>query len=446
MTSTIAPIPSTDALFELLPRLLTEPAEVFADLITRFGPVVRLRVEGLPMDLLLVNEPPLVREVLLDRADCLTKGAGLQAAKELLGEGLLTSEGDDHARQRRLVSTAFRQPQLRRFVEIFARRSASWADGLSDVGTIDLHAGFTSVALSIVGDTLFGMDLDAAAPAVKDSLEAVLAVFAARTPLGAALGETPDPASAARAETARQTLDELVLGIISRRRAEGEDGDDLISLLIGARDDDGDHLDDSEIRDQVMTLLLAGHETTANLLTWIAVELSANPGWARRIHEEVEQVTDGRPVTVHDLEHLTVTSQVINETLRLHPPAWAMTRMAPEGATIGGFEIPPGGQVLVSPWLLHRDERHWDTPQVWNPARWSASEAFERRRQMTFAPFGAGARSCIGEHFAQMEATVVLAELLRRRTISVVEPDKVRPRYSVTLRVDGGLPSVCGRW
>jgi cytochrome P450 len=430
--------PPFDELIELLPRLFTETPVVFAELVERYGSVVRLSAPGGAMEALLINEPELVREVLLDRDNAFRKGSGLQVTRELLGDGLLTSEGDVHARHRRLVSPAFHRVRMGRYAEAMAVEAAFWADSLGDGEVMDVVSGCAAVALAIVGRTLFAIDLRGEAGEVGEAVDELIGSFSSRTPLGEMLGQGITDDERERADVARASLDGLVAAMIAERRTSGIDHGDLLSALVAAADDDGSGLTDGEVRDEVMTLVLAGHETTANLLSWALFELGQSPQWADLIATEAETLATGRPVGFDDIEHLTTTAAVLDETLRLHPPAWATTRSAPDGANIGGniggIEVPPGGQVIVSPWLLHRDPRFWSHPECFDPTRWREGHASEARRAYRFVPFGAGARSCIGEHFARLEATIVLAEMCRRWRPMTINPESVTPTYSITMR------------
>ena len=432
--------PSLDELVELLPLLLDDPGEVFSRLVERHGPLVRIAATGIPIHVVIVNQPDLVREVLVDAEHVFTKGRSLQTARVLLGDGLLTSEGDEHDRRRRMIAPVFHRPRLAvtavQMASIAREHVGSWPVG----APVDVHSRLGALTLDIVGHTLFGLDLSRQAPTVRDALDVLLAQFATRSPLGQLFGEQPDAAADTALANALTQLHTLVDALVEERRATPTDRSDLLSMLVAARDDgDGSELSDQEVRDEVMTLLLAGHETTANALAWTAHLLSRHPAEADRAAAEVSRVLGDRPATAAHVDELTVTKAVLDEALRLYPPAWAFTREATVDTTIsaegGRVDIPAGAQVMVAPWLMHRDPRFWDDPAAFRPARWAEEGS---RHRFTFFPFGGGGRSCIGEHFARLESMIVLSELLRELRIEPLA-DCVERDHSITLRPRGGL-------
>lgn len=361
----------------------------------------------------LLNRPDLVWNVLATRSHDVTKGPTMQAAKRLLGEGLLTSERDVHRRQRRLIQPIFHHERIDAYgadmVELGERAADRWTDG----ETLDIHQEMARLTLAIVGRTLFDTDIEAEdAGEIGLALSEVLAqfnrVFSPFLPIAERL---PLP-STRRFNAAREVFDRTIHGMIERRRAHGAAGSDLLSLLLEARDDDV-AMDDTQVRDEAITLFLAGHETTSNALTWTWYLLFEHPEAEAALNAELDAVLADRPPTVADVERLPVTGAVLRESMRLYPPAWAIGRRAVADLEADGFRIPSGSVVIVSPWLLHHDERWWPEPAAFRLDRFTDGAEAARPRH-AYLPFGGGPRMCIGEGFALMEATLLLATIARR--------------------------------
>ncbi len=314
--------------------------------------------------------------------------------------------------------------------DVAADEAGAWGDG----EVIEAHAAMARLALRIVGRTLFGLDLLTEAGEIGATLQRVLELANGQLPLAQAIGQGLTPAEEAEAAALVARLDHLLAGIIGERRARGGE-DDLVSILVGERDladgGDGSGLTDREVRDEAMTLLLAGHETTANALSWALHLLATHPEVQATLAAEVATIPDGRPVGVDDLPALVCTKAVLDETLRLFPPAWITTREVATPTTIAGVDLPVGAQVLVSPLLVHHDERWWNDPESFDPDRWLHPDP--DRPKWAFVPFGGGARSCVGEHFARIETTIVLAEIVRRWRLEPAGPAPT-PEARVTLR------------
>ena len=324
----------------------------------------------LPMlrfDAYLLNRPDLVWDVLATHGGSFMKGPTMQAAKRVLGESLLTSEGDRHQRQRRMIQPMFHHERIATYgdemVSLAERASAGWDDG----ATLDLHQAMARLTLAIVGRTLFGTDVESEdAARIGDALNETLGQFdRAFSPFLPLTERLPLP-STKRFRHARDVMDRAIAAMIEERRASGVPADDLLSLLLRARDDDV-AMDDTEVRDEAMTLFLAGHETTSNALTWTWLLLTEHPEAEARLHQELGRL-GGRPVTA--AVRLPYTEGVVRESMRLYPPAWAIGRRALQDHVADGVRIPAGSVVVVSPWLLHHDERWWPEPEVFRPERW----------------------------------------------------------------------------
>ncbi len=400
--------------------------------------------------LYVLSDPDLVIEVLLTQARSTTKGQALQQARVLLGEGLLTSEGDLHRRQRALVMPAFHRARIAGYAEqMVAEAEAHATTWQRRVDTrdvqIDMAADMAALTLAIVGRTLFGADLTGDAAEVGHALHAVLEGFNRRLRPGARIAELRRAAWVTEVDRANDHLDALVGRMIAEHRATGDSGD-LLSMLIGSRDDDG-AMNDAQVRDETMTLVLAGHETTAMALTWAWHLLARNPEQARTLHGELDDVLAGRAPTVADLADLPRTRAVVAETLRIYPPAWIMGRALREDLTVDGWTLPAGSTVLALPWVLHRDPRFWAQPATFAPQRWiddrgQFDETAPGQPRGAWFPFGFGSRRCIGDQFAWTEATLVLATLAQGFAPRAVPGHRVGVRPAVTLRPDSGMPMI----
>lgn len=405
-----------------------------------FGDVAFFRINGAPFAVL--NHPDLVRDVLVTRHQQFHKGIGLERAKMLLGDGLLTSEDERHRRQRRLMQPAFHRERVARYAETMVqyaeRRQAGWRNGT----TLDLSREMGALTLAIAGKTLFDADVEREERHVGEALTSALTSFnLALLPFGDRLVKLPIPA-ARRFRRGRATLDALIHRLIEARRRTGASGDDLLSMLVSVTDEQGDGtgMDDVQIRDEVITLLLAGHETTANALAWTWHLLSRHPESEARLHMEVDALA-ARSLRADDLSSLPFTRAVFAESLRLYPPAYLVGRRALTAYDVPGtgYQLPARTVVFLSQFLLHRDARFWDEPLAFRPERWLTTGAAARHRYAYF-PFGAGPRLCIGEQFAWMEGTLVLATLARRWQFRPASAADVQLEPIVTLRPRNGLP------
>jgi cytochrome P450 len=363
------------------------------------------------------------------------KGPTIQAAKNLLGESLLTSEGERHRTQRRLIQPMFYHDRIASYAGAMVRGATCTADRWHHEQEMDVHAHMSALTLSVVGETLFGTDVDEERSAtVRRALTDTLGMFdRVYSPLFRLLTRLPSR-TMRRFRRVESDLNAVIAEMIEERRATGATGDDLLSVLLRARQD-GVGMSDEQVRDEALTLFLAGHETTSIALTWSWWLLARNPDAEARLHDEVDAL-DGDP-TVEDLPRLAYTRAVLDESIRLRPPAWAIGRNVIADHPAGGFTIPSGSVVVIAPWLLHHDERWWPDAGSFRPERWLAERPEGSR--FAYVPFGGGPRRCIGEPFALMEGTLVLATLARRwrfRTVSD-EPPALQP--VVTLRPRGGL-------
>jgi cytochrome P450 len=415
--------------------LRRDPLAVFARLAAQ-GDVVHARLG--PQRIALVSHPDLVKEVLVTQGRSFMKGRALQQAKRILGNGLLTSEGDLHLRQRRLIQPLFREERIAGFgtdmVAEALRASARWRDG----DELDIGAEMTRLTLAIVGQTLLDADVESDADEVGEAMTTATELFGRLLLPGAGLLERlPLPASR-RFRSSQARLDAIVQLMIDERQERPGRHGDLLAMLLAARDDGG-AMDSRQLRDEVMTIFLAGHETTSQALSWTWYLLAGGPHVEARLHEELAQL-GGRPPRVDDLPALCYTRAVVAESMRLYPPAWAIGRRALRDVMLGDSPVKRGTIVVMSPWVVQRDARWFPEPERFAPERWLAEDP--SRPRYAYFPFGGGSRLCIGERFAWMEAVLVLATLARRWTFRLAPGFSVEAAPRFTLRLAHGLRMV----
>ena len=387
----------------------------------------------------LVSDPALVGEVLASRD--FIKHYALRMNRLLLGDGLLSSEGDFWLRQRRLIQPAFLRGRVlaygRDFVELAQRQTEGWRDG----ETRDIHAEMRGLTMAIAARTLFGADVGEAHGAeVASALEGTMASFSDRLFSILRLPEYFPTPTNVRAWFAVRRLDRVLYSIIAGRKKDGP-GDDLLSILLQARDEqDGKGMTEKQLRDEAMTLFLAGHETTALALTYTLYLLARHPEAAAKLRDEVQAVAGDRPPTADDLPRLKYAEQVVLESMRLYPPAYAIGRQAVRACDLGGYPLPAGGTVLMSQWVMHRDPRWWEAPDEFRPERWTAAMQ-QKLPKHAYFPFGGGPRVCVGNTFAMVELVLVLA-VLSRWGYEWPEAGPVRMRPRMTLGPDGPVRMV----
>ena len=414
----------------------------------RYGDVVRLPITRQPM--FLVNHPDLIKDIFVTHQKQFKKGRGLERAKKLLGEGLLTSEDPYHRRQRRLIQPAFHRQRIAAYAAQMTGYAAKTGAGWGDGETRDVAEEMLHLTLAIVGKTLFNAEVEEEAAEIGDALTEVIALFhTLMLPLADLLEKLPLP-SVRRFARARARLDATVYRLIDERRASGlssdiEDRGDLLSMLLLARDeDDGGQMSDEQVRDEALTIFLAGHETTAHGLAWTWYLLSQNPDSEKEFHAELDRVLAGRTPTLDDLPHLPFTRKVLAESLRLYSPAWVIGRRVLSDCKIGEYGLKRGDIVLMAPAVMHVDPRFWDNPECFNPARWTP-EAEAARPKFAYFPFGGGSRVCIGEQFAWMEEMLLLASLGQQWKMRLAPGQVIATQPVITLRPKGGMRMVLER-
>ncbi len=414
------------------------PLHFFPEQVRRYGNISRAIVGT--QTVWILNDPDYIHDVLVANAAKFAKGRALERAKIFLGESLLTSEGDIHRRQRRLVQPSFHRSRLRSYAETMTALAQRTRDQWNDGAIVDIAEEMNRLTLAIVGRTLFSTNVEAEAKTIGEALTVMMSGFnRLMLPFAPLLLRLPFPASR-RIRKAHRTLDETIYRLIRDRRASGQDAGDLLSTLVFTEDADhpGERLSDEEIRDQAMTLFLAGHETTANALAWTWSLLAQSPNVDAKLAAELSSVLKGRPPTLEDIRQLPYVEKVAREGMRLYPPAWLVGRRAREDHEIGGYMIEAGNLVVASQWVMHRDARYYPDPTTFDPDRWT--EPFtEALPKFAYFPFGGGPRICIGESFAWMELSLVIATLAQHWRFHVVPGFTPEPLPRITLRSKNGI-------
>ena len=404
-----------------------------------YGDIVYFKMG--PQHVYFLNHPDYIKDVLVTHNQNFVKGRALQRSKRLLGEGLLTSEGEVHRRQRRLAQPAFHKHRIASYGQMMTgyaeRMSTRWNDG----ATVNMSQEMMRLTLGIVGKTLFDADVESEAQEIGESLNTLMELFNAMLlPFSELLEKLPLPQNR-RFQTAKDRLDATIFRMIDERRKSGEDRGDLLSMLLLAQDEEGDGkgMTDQQVRDEALTIFLAGHETTANALVWTWYLLSQHPDVETKLHEELDQVLHGKRLpTFEDVPNLRYTEMVFAEAMRLYPPAWAVGRLAIADYEIGGYTVRAGSLVLLSQYVMHRDERYYPEATRFDPERWKP-EARESRPAYAYFPFGGGPRRCIGEGFAWMEGILLIATLARSWQMRLVPGHPVEMRPVITLRPKHGM-------
>jgi cytochrome P450 len=414
-----------------------------SDCAREYGDIASFRLGG--RRIVLLSHPDLIEQVLVTDNRNFTKHFAFKLLRPTLGNGLLMSEGDLWLRQRRLMQPAFAPKRLEAYAETMVEHTMRMLAGWSDGQRCDLHHEMMRLTLAIVAQVLLDVDTSREASHVGESVDLLMVDFNYRfkNPFSWPLW-LPTPWNQ-RVHQSIRRLNDIIHGVIAERRASAEDRGDLLSILVHARDElDGQGMSDQQLRDEVMTMFLAGHETTANALSWTWYLLSQHPQIEERLYAEVSQVLGGRPPTAADMPRLVFTERVILESMRLYPPAFVIGRQAIDEYTLGGYRFPQGATFLMSQWVVHRDGRWYDEPLGFNPDRWEPSLA-ARLPKYAYFPFGGGPRGCIGNRFAMMEAVLIVATMAQQVRFTLAEGQHVQPWPAITLRPAKGLMATVAR-
>ena len=401
-----------------------------------YGDVVRTRF--LYIHAYFLYNPDHIESLLTTNAKSYRKARSLRSPffYRLVGNGLVTSEGEFWRRQRRLAQPAFHRQRISSYGDVmvqYAERAiANWKTGEKR----DLARDMTRLTLEIVVKTLFNSDVSNDADHVGEILTSLVKPFASQATLKWILDNRLPTPEHRRYFNAVSEIDRIVFRIIAERRASGSDEGDLLSMLLEAQDEDGTQMSDAQLRDEVMTLFLAGHETTALTLSWSWYLLATHPDAERKFHAELAEVLGGKTPNVSDLPKLKYTEMIAKETMRLYPPAYAVGREAIEETEIGGYRVPKGTQLFAFQWVTHRDPRYFDEPDEFKPERWENSEQIPK---YAYFPFGAGPRQCIGNYFAMMEVVLLLATIGQRFRFALDPEHKVEVLPVLSLRPRNGI-------
>jgi cytochrome P450 len=433
------PRPPRKQTLPLLLRMFRNRLDVMEFVTSQYGDVVKLPLG--PKTLHVFNRPEHARYVLADNAANYEKGIGQIHARRVIGNGLLTSEGELWRKQRKAIKPVFQAKRISGQLTAIAQEAENLVARMRErIGgePIDIRDELTGLALGVLGRTLIDADLSAY-ESIGQSFEAVQdqALFEVMT-----LGAVPLWAPLPRQMRFRRAQKDLQV-IVDRLAADGrvrEDGDDVISRLLDSVQDEADpRIGRARLRDELVTLLLAGHETTASTMSWGFYLLDQHPQVWDRVHDEAVEVLGRGPLTAESLHELTYTTMVLRETLRLYPPVWLLPRIAKEADQIGGYQVPAGADVLICPYLLHRHPDYWPDPERFDPERFAPGNT-DSRDAYAYIPFGAGPRFCVGNTLGLMEATVVLATVARDLRLRTLPGHEVVAEPMLTLRARGGLP------
>jgi cytochrome P450 len=405
-----------------------------------YGDVVRLKYGKL--EVVLVNHPDLIEQVMLGANKHFIKDRTTptsRAFRRLLGNGLLTSDGDFWLRQRRLAQQAFHKDRiLTTYSGAFVRHAEKMLDTWEDGSVHDMYGDMMKLTLEIAAETFFGTDVGGRAEDIGNALKVIMDDFIGRGQKIPLPDDFPSPTNR-RFDRAVAALDKVVFEIIEDRRrteaVEGSERNDLLTLLLRAQDDDGSQMTDRQLRDEGVTLFLAGHETTALAMSWISYLLATHPEIQKELHEELDRVLSDRAPTIDDLPALAFTSNIVTEAMRLYPPVWRVARQAMHDTHIGSYKIKKGAVIIISQWLAHRDPRFFDHPDQFRPERWT--EEFKKTLpKYAYFPFGGGPRICIAANFASLEAALLLSTIARRLRFDLPSgyTPLGGPQPSVTLR------------
>ena len=416
-----------------------DPLRFLTQLTRDYGDVAQFHMG--PQRVFILNHPDLIKDALVTHQDAFMKGRALQRAKRLLGEGLLTSEGAHHRRQRRLAQPAFHRQRIESYaavmVDYAARHAGRWQDG----DTIDVAHEMMRLTLAIVGKTLFDAEVESEAGEIGGALTDIMELFQMLLlPYSEYLEKLPLPQTR-KFQRARARLDAVIYRIIEERRQGGGDRGDLLSMLLLAQDEEGDGggMSDEQLRDEVMTIFLAGHETTANALAWTWYLLSQHSEVESKLHAEIDTVLENtRLPTAEDLPRLPYAEMVLAESMRLYPPAWTIGRLALKDFQAGEYVVPAGSLVLMSQFVMHRDARFYPDPLRFDPERWTPA-AKETRPPYSYFPFGGGPRRCVGEGFAWMEGVLLIATIARHWRMRLLPNHPVVEHPRLTLRPKHGI-------
>ena len=419
-----------------LPDFAADPLGFLTRTARDFGPVSSLRFARTRA--FLVSDPAMIEEVLVRRRLDFIKAGPIRRQRRLFGKGLLINEGTSWAKQRRLAQPAFHPRNLGAYAPVIATHTARMLHRWQASSYADVHEEAKDLLMSIVAESLFGPDVAPRAAAIGAAVEGAMDRYAARRGPARLLPDWIPLEASRRYVEGVDALDAFVAETVARRRVSGETRNDLLDMLLSARDEDGRAMTASQIRDEAINLFVGGFDTPSLAIAWTWYLLAKHPAVAQRLHEEADAVLGDRAAESADLPKLAFTQMVLKESMRLYPPAWLLGREAIKDTELGGVAIPAGSTVLISQWVMHRDPRYFDDALAFRPERWEEDRSFPR---FAYFPFGGGPRVCIGAAFATMECTLVIAMIARRFRFAMATDNPVEPHATMTLRPKGGMPA-----
>ena len=455
---------------KLVRQFIRDPINTLLKIAREYGDISYFRLGR--EHVYLINNPDYIEKVLIYDHRNFKKGKRLQSAKTVLGEGLVTSEGDFHNRQKRLIQPIFHPKQIMMYGSIMADYAARMRDGWKDGSTVDLSQEMMHLTLSIICKSVLNYDVESEAQLVGKALTTVRNYSKRlQSPIGHVLDKIPILPAPKRAHEAKKELDSLVYGLISDRRQQGESNsdkryDDLLTKLLEAQDSDASQvrpsnatststamsiptdgkMTDKQVRDEVMTIFIAGHETTANALTWTFYLLSQYPDVEKKLLSEINSVLvsnvgnngESKIPSSEDIPKLQYTEKVLRESMRIYPPVWTMGRHVENDYSVGDYTVPAGSSILMSQYVMHHDSKYYDNPEKFNPDRWT--EEFKTHLpRFSYFPFGGGIRGCIGEPFAWMEGVLIIATIAQKWTMRLVPGQRIKLDPAITLRPKYGI-------
>ena len=410
------------------------PILLFEHLVAAYGRVSHYKIG--PSHIVFINDPEFIREILINQPQNFIKERTQRRMKILLGEGLITSDGEVHKRQRRIAAPAFHRQRIQAYGSMMVERAAAVREEWQPGREFDAAAEMMRLTLQVVARTLFNTDVTGDVQRINDEVNVIMDLynFLIALPRAEALLYLPVP-GLMRFRKARRRLDAVVHRMIEQHRSDGIDRGDLLSMLMRSRDEEGDQsrMSDEQLRDEVLTIFLAGYETVANALAWTWLLLGQNATAETRMHREIDEVLGGRLPTLDDLPRLKYTEMVLAESMRLYPPAWAMGRQATCAIELGPYRLPAGTYLFFSQYIMQRSPEQFPDPLRFDPERFTP-EAKAGRPKFAYFPFGGGNRQCIGESFAWMEGVLLIATIAQRWRLRLVPGQMVDVQPKITLR------------
>ncbi|MBZ0284544.1 MAG: cytochrome P450 [Anaerolineae bacterium] len=422
-------------------RVTGDPLNVMLGWFRQYGDIVHLQF-GAAAHVYFLAHPDHFHTVLVEKADQFHKSPSYKDEKRglarILGNGLVTSDGDYWRRQRKLIQPAFHARRIEAYAEEMIRLTRHLLQSWQDGKTVDVNDRMMWLTLAIVAKTILDTDITADTEKIAEAVT-VFQRLAFGVDIFPLWMPTPSHLKQRRVEKA---MNDVVAALITQRRKVAEDRGDLLSMLLNSVDEDGQGMTDKQIRDEIVTLFLAGHETTANALSWTWYLLAQHPEVEQKLHDELDSVLHGKPPTLADLKHLPYTEQVLQESMRLYPPVWNMSRQALADVEIGGYIIPKGSEVNLNTYAMHHDSRWWENPERFIPERFHPDRQINMPK-MAYLPFSAGPRVCIGNSFAMMEARLILAAVASQYRLRMADGQpSVKMEPLIALRPQNGLSMI----